>query len=227
MTSETPLVLVVDDETAIRRLLATLFDLAGWRVIEAETARAALEAAALQRPDLVILDLGLPDEDGATVLKRLREWTETPVIVLSIRADEQEKVALLEHGADDYVTKPFGSAELVARARTALRRSRTREPAPTVTLGDLTIDLAFRRVSRAGQPVTLPRKEYQLLALLAAHQGKVLTHGQIITELWGPAHADDIHYLRILVRKLRGRVEANPAVPVHVLTELGVGYRLA
>jgi two-component system KDP operon response regulator KdpE len=227
MTTESPLVLVVDDESAIRKLLVAIYGIARFQVVEAVTAREALEIAAMRQPDLIVLDLGLPDGDGATVLQRLREWTKTPVIVLSVRADEQEKVRLLELGADDYVTKPFGSAELVARSRTALRRSATSQTLPTIRVGDLVIDLAFRQVLLNGEPVALPRKEYQLLALLAAHHGKVLTHRQLLTELWGPAHVDDLHYLRILVRKLRGHIEPRPAHPVFVVTELGVGYRLS
>ncbi|PTM61356.1 response regulator [Phreatobacter oligotrophus] len=226
-TSDPGLVLLVDDEPPIRRLLRTLFEMAGWRVAEAETAGAALDAVAVRRPELVVLDLGLPDIPGADVLRRLREWTQTPVIVLSVRADEQEKVRLLELGADDYITKPFGSAELIARARTVLRRAAVVEDEPAVTVGDLTIDFAFRRVTLRGEPVTLARKEYQLLAMLAAHRGRVLTHKQLLTALWGPHHDDDVHYVRILVRKLRSRIEPNVASPIYVLTELGVGYRLA
>jgi two-component system, OmpR family, KDP operon response regulator KdpE len=227
MTTESPLVLVVDDESAIRKLLVAIYGIARFRVVEAVTAAEALEMAAMRQPDLIVLDLGLPDGDGADVLQRLREWTKAPVIVLSVRSDEQEKVRLLELGADDYVTKPFGSAELVARSRTALRRSATLESAPTIHVGELVIDLAFRQVHLGGKPVALPRKEYQLLALLAAHHGKVLTHRQLLTELWGPAHVDDLHYLRILVRKLRNHIEMSPAHPVFVVTELGVGYRLS
>ena len=225
--SDQPLVLVIDDEQAIRRLLRTIFEMAAWRVSEADTATGGLEAIAILRPDLIVLDLGLPDEDGSAVLRQLREWSSAPVIILSVRSDEQEKVRVLELGADDYVTKPFGSAELIARARTVLRRSAAAGDQTTVTVGDLIIDLSFRRVLLRGEAVTLARKEYQLLALLAAHQGKVLTHGQLMTELWGPGHLDDVHYLRILVRKLRSRVEPIPALPIYILTELGVGYRLA
>jgi two-component system KDP operon response regulator KdpE len=224
--ADLPLVLVIDDDGAIRRLLAALYEIAGFRVVEAGTARKGLELAALHQPDLVVLDLGLPDSDGGTVVGRLREWSRTPVIVLSGRTEEHEKVRLLELGADDYVTKPFGSAEFMARSRAALRRSATARPQPTVRVGGLAVDLAFRRVFLDGRQIALSRKEYQFLGLLASHQGKVLTHGQLLTELWGPAHADDLHYLRILVRKLRTHIEPEPARPVFVVTELGVGYRL-
>jgi two-component system KDP operon response regulator KdpE len=226
-TSEPGQVLVVDDEQPIRRLLRTLFEMSGWRVAEAGSAAAALEALATRRPELVILDLGLPDASGSEVLLRLREWSQTPVIVLSVRADEQEKVRLLELGADDYITKPFGSAELIARARTVLRRAAVVEDEPTITVGDLSIDFAFRRVTLGGETVALARKEYQLLAMLAAHRGRVLTHKQLLMALWGPQHEEDVHYVRILVRKLRNRIEPDVSSPVYVLTELGVGYRLA
>ena len=225
--SDNGLILVVDDENAIRRLVGTVFETAGWRVVDAGTARGGIEAIAMHRPDLVVLDLGLPDADGSSVLRQMREWSGTPVIVLTARTDEQEKVRLLELGADDYVTKPFGSAELIARARAVLRRAATVNDQPAVTVGELTIDFAFRCVLLRGEAVTLARKEYQLLALLAAHQGKVLTHGQLLTALWGPTHLGDLHYIRILVGKLRARIEPDPARPAYVLTELGVGYRLA
>jgi len=226
--TETPAsVLVVDDEIQIRRFLRTGFELDGFMVHEAETGAEALRAATLQPSDLVILDLGLPDMDRADVLERLRSWSSVPIIVLSVRSNEAEKVRLLENGADDYVVKPFGMAELLARAHAAMRRHvRVSTGEPVVRVGPLAIDLAARIVSINGARVMLTPKEYRLLQLLAQHAGNVVTHQFLLKEVWGSPHLHDTHYLRIFVRKLRQKIEADPTQPRILLTELGVGYRL-
>jgi two-component system, OmpR family, KDP operon response regulator KdpE len=220
-------VLVVDDEIQIRRFLRTGFELDGFQVQEAETGSEALRAATLKPSDLVILDLGLPDMDGADVLERLRAWSSVPLIVLSVRGSEDEKVRLLELGADDYMVKPFGMAELLARANSAMRRQlRAARGEPIITFGPLAIDFAARAVSINGQRLTLTPKEYRLLQILAQHSGNVVTHQFLLREIWGNEHVDDTHYLRIFVRKLRRKIEADPTQPRILLTELGVGYRL-
>jgi two-component system KDP operon response regulator KdpE len=220
-------VLVVDDEIQIRRFLRTGFELDGFQVQEAETGSEALRAATLKPSDLVILDLGLPDMDGADVLERLRAWSSVPLIVLSVRGSEEEKVRLLELGADDYMVKPFGMAELLARAHSAMRRQlRAARGEPIITFGPLAIDFAARAVSINGQRLTLTPKEYRLLQILAQHSGNVVTHQFLLREIWGNEHVDDTHYLRIFVRKLRRKIEADPTQPRILLTELGVGYRL-
>jgi two-component system KDP operon response regulator KdpE len=230
MTAETasgPLVLVVDDDLAIRRFLRAGLEMHGFRVIEAETARQATELAVMRQPDLVVLDLGLPDSDGAVVLKALRSWSQVPVIVLSVRKSEAEKVRLLEGGADDYIVKPFGMAELLARARVVLRRSVKQETAePVVRVGALSIDIARRIVSRDGNAVILSPKQFALLRCLAVHHGHVLTHRQLMRELWPEEPVEDVQYLRILMKKLRNRIEPDPAQPIYIVTELAVGYRL-
>ena len=223
-----PSVLVVDDEIQIRRFLRTGFELDGFAVQEAETGAEALRAATLRPSDLVILDLGLPDVDGAEVLERLRAWSGVPLIVLSVRGSEAEKVRLLELGADDYVVKPFGMAELLARARSAMRRQlRTARGEPVVRFGPLAIDFTARAVFLNETRLTLTPKEYRLLQILAQHSGNVVTHQFLLREVWGNEHVDDTHYLRIFVRKLRRKIEADPTQPRILLTELGVGYRLA
>src|SRR5581483_5080341 len=221
-------VLVVDDEVQIRRFLRTGFELDGFQVHEAETGAEALRTATLKPSDLVILDLGLPDMDGADVLERLRAWSSVPLIVLSVRSSETEKVRLLESGADDYVVKPFGMAELLARAHAAMRRQvRVSSGEPVVKVGPLAIDLAARIVTINGARVMLTPKEYRLLQLLAQHAGNVVTHQFLLKEVWGSPHLHDTHYLRIFVRKLRQKIEDDPTQPRILLTELGVGYRLA
>jgi len=220
-------VLVVDDEIQIRRFLRAGFELDGFMVHEAETGAEALRAATLKPSDLVILDLGLPDMDGADVLERLRSWSSVPLIVLSVRGSEGEKVRLLELGADDYVVKPFGMAELLARAHSAMRRqARSARGEPVVKFGPLSIDFTARAVSINEQRVALTPKEYRLLQILAQHSGNVVTHQFLLREGWGNEHVDDTHYLRIFVRKLRRKIEADPTQPRILLTELGVGYRL-
>jgi two-component system KDP operon response regulator KdpE len=220
-------VLVVDDEPQIRRFLRSSLGAQDFVVVEAATAAQALEAAVRERPDLVVLDLGLADKDGIEVLRQIRAGSAVPVIILSVRSDERQKVEALDLGADDYVVKPFGIDEFLARVRTALRhRLQEAGTAPTVGIGDITIDLVRRKVMRAGIEVHLSRKEYDLLALLAIHLGKVLTHRQLLREVWGPAHADDLQYLRVFIRQLRQKLEFDPTRPRYLLTEPGVGYRL-
>jgi two-component system KDP operon response regulator KdpE len=227
MTEANSLALIVDDEVQIRRFLRAGLELDGFSVEEAETGHEGLRLATLKPPDLVILDLGLPDMDGSEVLERLRAWSSVPLIVLSVRSNEAEKVRLLESGADDYVVKPFGMAELLARAHAAMRRHvRVSAGEPVVRAGPLSIDLAARIVTVDGARVMLTPKEYRLLQLLAQHAGNVVTHQFLLKEIWGSPHLHDTHYLRIFIRKLRQKIEADPTQPRILLTELGVGYRL-
>jgi two-component system, OmpR family, KDP operon response regulator KdpE len=220
-------VLVIDDEAQIRRFLRAGFELNGFVVLEAENATVGLRTATMNAPNLIILDLNLPDIDGAEVLERIRSWSNVPVIVLSIQADEQQKVRLLRLGADDYVVKPFGIAELLARSEAALRRHlRGSNRNPVVKAGPLAIDLVSRVVTLTGKRVQITRKEYALLHTLASHAGLVVTHQQLIKEIWG-THDGNIQYLRILVRKLRQKIETDPTRPLLIVSESGVGYRLA
>ncbi len=220
-------ILVVDAEPAIRRLLRTSLAGQGYDVVEAEDGAAALAAAEREKPDLVILDLGLPDLAGIEVIRSLRQRSALPIVVLSVRDDERGKVEALDGGADDYVTKPFGVEELVARIRTALRhRFQAQGERPLFVAGELTVDLVRRSVRRGGTEVHLSPKEYDLLAELVANAGKVLTHRHILNKVWGPAHTEDAQYLRVFIRSLRGKLEADPARPQHIITEPGVGYRL-
>lgn len=223
-------IVIVDDEPQIRRFLCAALDAQGFQVFEADTGQRGLTEAATRKPDAMILDLGLPDMDGVEVVKRLREWSSMPVIVLSARSMEADKIAALDAGADDYLTKPFGVGELLARLRVALRHAA--RPAGQgnegpFKVGDLVVDLAQRRVSVAGREVHLTPIEYRLLALLVKHSGMVLTHRQLLREVWGPGHVERSHYLRIYMAQLRHKLEADPARPRYLLTETGVGYRLA
>lgn len=228
MNETRPVVLVIDDEPQIRRFLRTGFDLEGFKVVEAGTADAGLRAATLGSVDLIVLDLNLPDMDGAAVLERVRGWSAVPVIILSVRASDEDKVRLLDGGADDYVVKPFSMVELVARARAALRRfARGEKGEPIVNIGPLSIDLATRTVLVNGRRIILSPKEYQLLQVLAQHAGNVVTHNMLMKEVWGIRHLNNSHYLRILVRKLRRKIEKDPKQPCVLLSELGVGYRLS
>ena len=221
------IVLVIDDEFQIRRFVRTGLELHGFSVREAESGAAGLRAVAHIRPDLVILDIILPDISGVEVLQTVRSWSNVPIIVLSIQSDEEQKVYLLKNGADDYVTKPFGIAELAARCEAALRRyHKSADKDPIVKTGPLVIDLVSRAVTLAGGHVTLTRKEYRLLHVLASHLGLVVTHNQLIKEIWGNTSADNVQYLRMLVRKLRQKLEADPAQPKLLISESGVGYRL-
>jgi len=228
MSEPSSVVLVVDDEIQIRRFLRTGFELNGFVVHEAATGAEAIRAATLRPIDVAIVDLGLPDMDGSEVVERIRSWSNVPIIVLSVRSSEAQKVQLLEAGADDYIVKPFGMAELLARVRVSLRRqSRAASGEPTVVVGPLIIDLAARAVMLNGQRLTLTPKEYRLLQVLAQHAGNVVTHQHLLKEVWGSIHVHDTHYLRIFVRKLRQKIEPTPDMPRILLTELGVGYRLA
>ena len=220
--------LIVDDEIQIRRFLRAGFELEGMSVLETATGAEAICAASQKPIDLVILDLALPDMDGGAVVERLRSWSDVPIIVLSVRSNEAEKIRLLELGADDYVVKPFGMGELLARARAALRRQRTAAVGdPVVRVGPLAIDLSRRIVTVDGTAVQLTPKEYRLLEVLARHAGNVVSHQQLLKDVWGPSHTQDTHYLRIFIRKIRKKIEMDPVRPKILRTELGVGYRLA
>jgi two-component system KDP operon response regulator KdpE len=220
-------ILVVDDEPQIRRFLRVGLEGHGYSVLEAANADAAIRAAAASQPDLVVLDLGLPDREGFEVLAALREWSQVPVFVLSVRSREAEKVRAFDLGADDYIVKPFGMAEFLARMKATLRRrTEGRAGEPVFKVGGLEVDLGQRLVRVDGAEVRLSPKQYRLLQLLVANAGKVITHRQLLHEVWGAAHAEDIQYLRVFIRKLRSRIEADPARPRYLLTELGVGYRL-
>lgn len=218
--------LVIDDEVQIRRLLRVTLEAAGYRVREAETAKLGLTEAAQQPPDGIILDLGLPDLDGTDVVKRLREWSNVPVLILSVRDSEDDKIAALDAGADDYLTKPFGGRELLARVRAILRRAQPANEPAIVGFGDIEVDQAARLVRRAGQEVRLTAKEYGLLRLLVQHRGKVVTHRHILRELWGPNAEESTHYLRVHMAHLRQKLEHDPHTPRHLRTDAGIGYRL-
>jgi len=221
-------VLVIDDEPQIRKFLRISLATQGYQVSEAATGGDGLAQAALGQPDLVILDLGLPDRDGQEVLAELREWSAVPVLVLSVRADEKEKVRALDAGANDYVTKPFGIQEFLARVRALLRQApatATQQEA-ALEVGDLRVDFAYRKVSLAGHEIALTRKEYAVLAALAQHPGRVVTQRQLLVDIWGPTHAQDSHYLRIVIGHLRQKLADDPVAPRFIVTEAGVGYRL-
>ncbi|MBY4946397.1 two-component system response regulator KdpE [Cupriavidus respiraculi] len=222
-----PSVLLVEDEPHIRRFVREALQAEGCTVHEAESLKRGLTEAGTRQPDLVILDLGLPDGDGMALIRTVRTWTEVPVLVLSARTAEADKIAALDAGADDYLTKPFGVGELVARLRVLLRRHARGNPqgSPQLVLGDVQIDLVNRLVTRDGEPVHLTPLEYRLLSVLIAHRGKVLTHRELLRQVWGPSHADSSHYVRVYMGHLRHKLEADPAQPRFLLTEVGVGYR--
>ena len=221
-----PRILVVDDEVAIQRFLRTVLSAEEFSLHQAENGHAALAAAAAVKPDIILLDLGLPDLDGVEVIRRIREWSQVPIIVLSVREREDDKVKALDAGADDYLTKPFGIAELLARIRVSLRRAVQQVPEPVYRVGELEVDLARRRVTVQGGEVQLTPTEYDLLRLLVTHAGKVLTHSQILRQIWGVAYVDQPHVLRVNISNLRHKIEADPSRPRYILTEPGVGYRL-
>jgi len=229
MPGQEATVLLIEDEPEIRRFLRTTLPAHGFRLYEATTGKDGVTEAQARNPDLILIDLGLPDLEGGEVIRQIREWTATPIIVLSARDQEQVKVAALDLGADDYVTKPFGVNELLARMRAALRhasRSAADVGEPLFTLGDLKVDLGRRQVFVSGKETHLTPIEYKLLTTLIRYAGKVMTHRQLLKEVWGPLHVEEAHYLRIYMRQLRNKLEKSPAHPRYLVTELGVGYRL-
>jgi two-component system, OmpR family, KDP operon response regulator KdpE len=225
-TDNLPRILVIDDELAIRRFLHTVLSSEEFCLHEAESGHAGLASAAAFRPDVILLDLGLPDMDGIEVIKRVREWSSVPIIVLSVRDCEDDKVGALDAGADDYLTKPFGVGELLARIRAALRRSLQEIPEPLFNSNDLQVDMGSRQVMVGGADISLTPTEYDILCLLAAHAGKVLTHSQILKQVWGIAYLEQPHVLRVNISNLRRKLEIDPSRPQHIITEPGVGYRL-
>jgi two-component system KDP operon response regulator KdpE len=231
MSHPTPVAVVIEDEPQIRRFVRAALEGEGWQVFEADTAQRGLTEAGTRKPDLLVLDLGLPDGDGLDVIRDVRGWSAVPIVVLSARADEADKIAALDAGADDYLTKPFGVGELLARVRANLRRPRAAgadgaPDEPLFSFGDVVVDRQARLVRRAGVEVHLTPIEYRLLTVLMTNAGRVLTHRQLLREVWGPAHAGQNHYLRIYMGHLRQKLEADPAQPKHLLTETAVGYRL-
>ena len=229
MAGRDVMVLLIEDEAEIRRFLSTTLPQQGYRLIEATTAREGLTEASARNPDIVLLDLGLPDMEGIEIIRQLREWTAIPILVLTAREQEQSKVEALDLGADDYVTKPFSMNELLARMRAALRhaaRLSAESQESTFSNGQLRVDLLRRQVFVSDREVHLTPIEYKLLTTLVRYAGKVVTHRQLLKEVWGPNHTDEAHYLRVYMRQLRNKVEQNPAHPRYLTTELGVGYRL-
>ncbi len=226
MSAHKPRILVIDDEPQIHRFLGPALEASGYEPIRADDAASGLAAIASRAPDAVILDLGLPDMDGKQALIRARAFYDGPILILSARDREVEKIEALDHGADDYLEKPFGVGELMARLRVAIRHKLSAKGTePVVTCGDLTIDLIRRLVTRAGVPIRLSPREYDLLAALVEGGGKVVTHRQLLTAVWGPAHEQDVQYLRVFVGQLRQKIEPDPSQPALILTEPGVGYR--
>jgi two-component system KDP operon response regulator KdpE len=226
MPSEGARILVIDDEKQIQRMLKTALTSYGYDIAEAPSGQEGLNQTATFHPDLIILDLGLPDLDGIEVIKRLREWTQTPIIILSVREDEEDKIQALDAGADDYLTKPFSMGELLARLRVALRHMAKSEDEPVLVFGKLTMDLPRRLVLLDGEEVKLTPTEYEILKYLAIQAGRVVTHGQLLRAIWGPNYQEQTHYLRVYVGQLRRKIEADPSQPAIIVTESGVGYRL-
>ena len=221
-----PTVLVVEDEPEIRQFLRSSLGAEGYRVVESPNGRRAEIDAGMHKPDLAIVDLNLPDFDGLEVIRRIREWSPMPIIVLSARIQERQKIDALDSGADDYITKPFGVGELLARVRVALRNAARTPAGKEILLGNASVDLEKRQAIKDGKAVHLTPVEFRLLATLAKHLGMVVTHRQLLTEVWGPTHAEHTHYLRVYMKQLREKLEPNPVQPRHLLTETGVGYRL-
>jgi two-component system, OmpR family, KDP operon response regulator KdpE len=229
-TATQPLVMLVEDEAPMRNFLRAFLSGAGYRIAEATSGQEALSLAPQTPPDVVILDLGLPDMDGQEVLRKLRDWLKAPIIILSVRNQDSQKIAALDHGADDYLQKPFSTGELLARIRVALRHaavSQSGNEAPVFESGEFKVDLAARRVFMGDTEIRLTRMEYKLLTALVRHAGKVLTHQFLLSEVWGPQQADNAQHLRVFMASLRRKIEADPAQPRYLLTEQGVGYRLA
>jgi len=219
-------ILVVDDEPQIRRLLKVALTAHGYEVDECKTGQEGINRAAIFKPDLILLDLGLPDIDGKVVVVAIREWSKVPILILTARDQENDKIEALDAGADDYVTKPFSMGELLARLRVALRHAVTVKDAPIITCGDLVVDLVGRHVMRGDKEIKLTPTEYEILKVLALNIGKVLTHKYLLKTVWGNAYNEDTHYIRIFIGQLRRKVEINPAQPKYIITESGVGYRL-
>jgi len=220
-------ILVVEDEPEIRRFLRASLGAEGYRVVEAASGERGVIDAGSHKPDMAIVDLGLPDLDGVEVIRRIRAWSPMPILVLSARVQERSKIDALDAGADDYITKPFGVGELLARVRVALRHlRRSAKGSPVLIFENAKVDLEKRLALRGAAPIHLTAIEFKLLACLAKHLGLVVTHRQLLTEVWGPTHADDTHYLRVYLKQLREKLEADPARPRHLLTEVGLGYRL-
>ncbi|MCL2450046.1 MAG: response regulator [Polyangiaceae bacterium] len=229
MTDPRPLILIVEDEAQMRTFVRLALTSHGYRTFEVDSGATGIQQAAAHTPDLMLVDLGLPDMDGVDVVKRTREWSAVPILIVSARGQESQKVEALDAGADDYITKPFGSAELLARIRVALRHATrsTQDPlGSVVTVGNIRVDLAKRLVFLGPNEVHLTPNEYKLLTVLLRHANKVLTHKQLLDQVWGPGHASQMQYLRVFMAQLRRKLEENPARPVHLLTEPGVGYRL-
>lgn len=226
MASEGVRILVVDDEKQIRRMLKTALTGYGYNIAEGASGREGLNQTAIFHPDLIILDLGLPDMEGTEVIKRLREWTGIPIIILSVRENEEDKIKALDLGADDYITKPFSMGELFARIRVALRHAAKTGDEPVLVFGDLTVDLARRNVTLKGEEVKLTPTEYEILKYLSLQAGRVVTHGQLLRAIWGPNYQEETQYLRVYIGQLRRKIEADPSQPAIIITEPGVGYRL-